>query len=197
MASHHSVQACTNVGAVTIAPSGRTGFTLMEVLVALLIGGTIISVGRTLFDSTVDAQRRLQSRVAVTAAYRAGTYEIQRAVRSGRASDSIPFAGTASEVSFAGWCQDAYGGMTRCAVRISTEPFLSITERLLTGGKHEWVADSVGGRLDFVVDAASSEPTVSTWESASATPSAIRWISRRPRVGAADTLLFEMLRSAP
>jgi len=182
---------------MTNTPSDRPGFTLMEIMVALLIGAAIITVGRTLFDTAMNAQRSLRSRVGTTGAYRVARYEIQRAIRTGRASDSIPFVGSASKVSFAGWCPDGYGGLSRCAVRISTQPFLSIIELRENGSEHEWVADSADGRLDFVVDAGGLEPTVSAWESTSIMPSAIRWISRPSRTGSSDTLLFAVLRNAP
>ena len=197
MASDDTIQAIADVNAMSTASSARGGFTLMEILVALIIGSTIIGAGRALFDITVGAQRSLQSSVSRVVTGRVAVYEIQRAVRAGRASGSAPFIGTSDEVSFESWCPDGYAGMARCAVRVSAKPNLSITEQLATGSRHSWVADSVEGRLDFVVNASSLEPTVSKWESASSTPQAIRWVSFQTHVGSGDTLLFEILRSAP
>lgn len=181
---------------MTSSRAGR-GFTLLEILVALLIGAMIIGAGRQLFDAAVDAQDRLQSAVTRTAASRAAISEIQRAVRTSRASASTPFIGSPDRVSFEGWCPDGYNGRARCVVQIFAAPMLIIDEQLMSGSHHTWIADSSGGRLDFVVDASMSKATVNEWESISSTPLAVRWVSRGTSAGATDTLLFEITRSAP
>lgn len=182
---------------MTSRQPNRHGFTLMEILVALFIGGMLISAGRMLFDTAIDAQHRLESRVSRTSARNAAISEMQRAVRTVRPLEEIPFSGNSDSVSFAGWCPDGYGGRARCRVLISAKPVLAIEEQFGGSAQQKWVADSSGGRLDFVTDAASGDETVDGWESASSAPLAIRWISLGEHGEAGDTLVFEILRSGP
>jgi prepilin-type N-terminal cleavage/methylation domain-containing protein len=122
----------------------RHGFTLVEVLAAMLIGGMVISAAAALFavlsrrDTEITAITRQQTEVA----------NMERAMRHllegplGR-GDSLPaVAGTPHDAAFRAWCETARGRLGICEVTLRLEPTPEGTQLTLvtTGAQRDSVA---------------------------------------------------------
>jgi prepilin-type N-terminal cleavage/methylation domain-containing protein len=173
------------------------GFTLMEVLIALVIGAIIIGAGSQLFATLIDARIALQSRVTYTTTSNLAVTEIERALRSARPSVTTPFIGDAGRISFESWCPDSYGGRTRCAVQVDARPTLAIIEQHSSRKTETWVGDSRAGRFDYVIDPLNNRPVLDAWKSTAASPLAVRWISEATTNLKPDTLIFAILWGDP
>lgn len=167
----------------------RPGFTLLELMVALLVGAMVLTVGRSIFDASVDMQRRVTARFADVERERVGHITIENAFATAHMTQATPFSGTAMAVSFASRCRDAYGGTVSCRVVASADPILALREERLASGTRTLAIVKANGRFEYVVDAGQSGAFVNDWSSP-VLPLAVRWI---PAAAGSDTLVFPIL----
>lgn len=167
----------------------RSGFTLLELIVAVSIGAMVLTVGRAIFDASVDMQRRFTTAFADIEAERIGRTTLANAFATAQVAVDAPLSGTASAVSFVSRCRDAYGGTVRCHVTVSADPALVLREEVRVGEARTLVVARVPGRFEYVIDAAHGGTLIREWHSTTL-PLAVRWTPLAPT---ADTLTFPIL----
>lgn len=167
----------------------RRGFTLIEVLVAVVLSGVVALLAHQLFGAAVDGGRRLRdARLALDR--RANSDQFLRAVILSLETgiDSADgFSGQPERVRFSSWLPTADGWFERRSVVLE-----------LSG--HRWVAsappeaqvdlaDSVKAlRFDYMLEMGANTRWVSAWESAVSAPLAIR--VRVDRNESVDTMIY-------
>lgn len=118
---------------------GSAGFTLVEVIVALAIGGGAVLLAASMLAVTSDQVRIVGERARTTDVSRGGERLVRRLVGQMRWSRSTePLArGSSTELRFASWCDMPAGWQERCIVEIEIPPEeergIGIRVRLSTG----------------------------------------------------------------
>lgn len=161
------------------------GFTLLEVMVALTVGGMAVAVAAALLTGLGDratelaaAARRVDRDANAEQLLRALTANLQPG------SDSAgPFRGDSRSAAFRSWCDAPSGWLERCAVRLSLAPEargLSLILRL--AGSDTTVVrmrSGIGvGRLRYLLDAANGGQWADRWSDL-VPPTAIEVIADR------------------
>jgi prepilin-type N-terminal cleavage/methylation domain-containing protein len=99
----------------------QRGFTLVELLVALVVGAIVVLGGRLMFESVADARGRLAG-AARRANDEANAEHVLRAtvgaLEVGPGMDA-QFGGDEHETRFTSWCDTPGGWKERCAVTLS------------------------------------------------------------------------------
>jgi prepilin-type N-terminal cleavage/methylation domain-containing protein len=168
----------------------RTGFTLIEVLVALTIGAVVLLGARALLDGlSTSATAALHGARAADA--RANGEWIARQVigNMALAPDTITsFAGSPREAVFSSWCPSTHGELEPCTVRLFIRG--SATADLVlsrSGGSDVTVLTGVtNARLRYLSRADNGGAWQSEWRTAIDTPLAIGVTTDR------DTLLLRV-----
>jgi prepilin-type N-terminal cleavage/methylation domain-containing protein len=165
--------------------AGSAGFTLLEVMVALTVGGMALAVAVALLAGLGDratglaaAARRVDREANAERLLRALTANLQIG------SDSTgPFRGDSRSAAFRSWCDAPSGWLERCAVRVSLEPEtrgLSLILRL-AGPDTTLIRMRSGigiGTLRYLVDAANGGRWADRW-SGMVPPAAMQVIADR------------------
>lgn len=165
---------------MTSQRSARTpkGFTLVEVLVAMVIGGMALSATAALFIDLASRDENIRD-VAVTAD-RLGNGEqlLARLLMhaDSRASGSVPLIGDSVKLKFSSWCGEAAASMRRCRVDLlittgSSAVSLVLRLALREGDSAEEVDSLVlrtasSGAIRYLADAGSGGHWVKSWEQA-------------------------------
>jgi len=101
----------------------HSGFTLIEIMVAIAIGGIVLLGARSLLEALADEEHHI-AREAATYDARANGERMLRSL-VGRmevgTTESGPFAGDPAETSFTTWCDVPAGWQERCEVTIAFE----------------------------------------------------------------------------
>jgi len=165
------------------------GFTLVEVMVALLLAGLTITLAYRTFGTVTDSEQRLV-RAARIDTRRANARRWLSDVFEGievRPTEAMGFSGRESRMQFRSWMLTPDGW---------TEPrtvVLEATERaLVVTGQHRDLVlfDSVETRFDYLVHYGVDSPWLYRWQSQVSPPLAVRIRMRRLPGGPADTLVF-------
>jgi len=101
----------------------RSGFTLVEVMVALLVGGIVLLGARVMFESLTDQAHRIAD-AAIVADREANADRELRALAGRLEVGTAPgteFAGDPASATFASWCEVPAGWLERCIVQLSIE----------------------------------------------------------------------------
>lgn len=168
---------------------GRNGFTLIEVLVALAVGGIVVVLAHRLFTGVADGARRVhEARVDLDHTQNgrrlltqlAGSLDIGREGTGG-------FDGEPERAAFSTWFLDVNGWpeSRRITLERSRDGFV------VTGlaAAPVRLADSVTrAEFDYLLDYGADAAWVRTWKSPVSAPLAIR--VRIERTGSVDTLLL-------
>jgi prepilin-type N-terminal cleavage/methylation domain-containing protein len=159
----------------------RRGFTLVELLVALLVGAITVLGARMMLEGVADSERRL-SRATQRAEREANGERVLRATVASievGTPGTLPFAGDEREANFTSWCDRAGGWQERCAATVAIAPAgvtgatsaLVLTDagagalRLRTGFTH--------GELRYLIDARDGGQWVTSWAAGVGAPLAI------------------------
>lgn len=155
----------------------RRGFTLVELLVALAIGATVLAGARGLLDGigrqasdTARAMRRDDARANARRAAR------QIAGNVALAPNGQPtFVGTPTEATFTSWCPSERGGLEPCDVRLAVvqqrdEPVLTLS---LSTGVTLVLGRGVPAGLRYLGDAADGGRWDTRWATTQTPPVAI------------------------
>lgn len=168
---------------------GRTGFTLIEVMVALVLTGVVAGLAHQIFGAVTDHTRRLrETRHGLDRRSNAHRF-LQSAFLSLEVGiDSAgAFSGQQDRVSFSSWMPTADGWLE-----------LSTVELGLDGNR--WIATSppdsnvelAGGvtalRFDYLLEPGAESAWAGEWESEVSAPLAVR--VRITRGERADTMLY-------
>jgi prepilin-type N-terminal cleavage/methylation domain-containing protein len=164
------------------------GFTLVEVLVALAVGGMVVLAAYRLFAAVLDGLERLDGARQELDRQANARFLLSRLAGSGEAGPGDDaFVGESDRVAFTSWHVDSAGRTVRWRVRILTQGEWLILE----GGPGEPVnlLDGITGlAAEYLLDQGAEERFVGEWRSEAGAPAAIRL--RLNRRGAADTLLL-------
>lgn len=175
-----------------MSPAPRRGFTLIEVLVAVVVTGTIALLAHQLFGAAVDGSRRLEE-------------TRHRLDRQGNAHDLLrdvflaldigadsagPFKGDLQRLRFSSWMPVSDGWNERRTVELALDRG-RWTAAL--GGEPRLVlvlADSVSSvGLDYLLEPGADAHWVTVWHSPVSAPLAVR-VRVTHADGACDTMLY-------
>lgn len=170
----------------------RLGFTLIEVLVALVVTATIALLAHGLFAAAADGAHRLElarRRLDRTGNARDVLREAFLALDVG-ADSAGPFEGEPHRVRFTTWLPVPGGWNERRTVVLGTRDGQWTADIGTDAGERIVLADSVTAvGLDYLLDLGAGEHWVGDWHSAVSAPLAVR--VRVTRVGgASDTSLY-------
>lgn len=101
----------------------RAGFTLVELIVALVLGVIVLLGARMILEQLADSADHTSS-AAINADRHANTERATRALfaRATAADSMFPFVGTSRMAQFSSWCNVPRGWMERCTVTIAVIP---------------------------------------------------------------------------
>lgn len=96
----------------------RDGFTLIEVLVALVIGGLVLAGMRAIFEALADSSRVAQSKTVTLDQRANGVALLYRLTERLDAATpgATPFFGTPGITEFSSWCEVPHGWLEPCRV---------------------------------------------------------------------------------
>jgi prepilin-type N-terminal cleavage/methylation domain-containing protein len=167
----------------------RRGFTLIEVLVAVVLSAVVALLAHQLFGAAVDGGRRLRD-------VRLGTDRRGNADQFLRAAflslevgiDSADgFSGKRDMVRFSTWLPTADGWLERGVVELGLDD-----DRWIASAPPQAKVELANGvtdlRFDYLLEMGADSKWVSVWESAVSAPLAIR--VRVTRRESADTMLY-------
>jgi prepilin-type N-terminal cleavage/methylation domain-containing protein len=101
----------------------RSGFTIIEVMVALAVSGIVLLGARAMLEATADQAGRI-TRAAATADRDANAERTLRALVERLEIGTVPgteFSGDPATAAFASWCDVPGGWLERCAVTLGIE----------------------------------------------------------------------------
>ncbi len=101
--------------------SAHQGFTLVEIIVAMAVGGIVVLGARQLVESLTRSTRAITEYTAVTAHEGNAERVVRELVQRVEVGLELPpFGGTATSVSFSTWCDVAGGWAERCIATLAT-----------------------------------------------------------------------------
>ena len=169
--------------------SHRTvGFTLIEVVVALVVSAIVMLGARAMLGEVGDDAHRIATETARLDAEANGERTMRALVRqldlsSGEGSQ---FAGDPRQVTFASWCEVASGWRERCAVTLTMEPLAGKSALVIRTSKGVAlvVRDRIGtGELRYLTTVTGGGEWIRVWGAGITAPLAIGVILDR------DTLI--------
>jgi len=172
----------------------RPGFTLVEILVALVVGGAAILGARSVLGALADHSDRVAA-AAATADRAANGERVLRALLGdleiGSTKD-VTFGGDEGEAQFATWCPTASGWKERCTVRLvvlqadSIGATFTVASVLSTGEILPLVERDALPKIQYLRDAANGGAWFRTWGAGITAPLAIGILTER------DTLIIRI-----
>jgi prepilin-type N-terminal cleavage/methylation domain-containing protein len=168
----------------------RAGFTLLEVLVALVIAGLVALLAHQLFGATIDGSRRVEyARRALDRRWNAQGFLRDALLGLDVGVDSTsPFEGDRNRLRFSTWLLTADGWTERRHVELvgDGEHWTAVVAPDLT----IVLADSVRSvAFDYLVEPGADAQWVSVWHSPVSAPLAVR-VRLTHAAGASDTMLY-------
>jgi prepilin-type N-terminal cleavage/methylation domain-containing protein len=169
----------------------RAGFTLLETLLALVVGSVIALLAHEIFRATVDARQHLLAASAGDDLRAQGRRWLSSAFRSARVGSEAPFDGHASEAVFTTSLLAVSGSPEPARVSLHIGP----GGLELTGGPGATIMldrSATALRLDYLLELGADARWTTAWLSPVSAPTAIRLRVRRPSTDGdtIDTLLF-------
>jgi len=101
--------------------SRRNAFTVVEVVVALLIGSIVLLGAHAMLAALTDRERSLSASAVATDRASNGVEELRSIVGQLEIDGprTRPFSGDANEVGFSSWCDTPSGWLERCDVTLA------------------------------------------------------------------------------
>lgn len=168
----------------------RRGFTLIEVIVAMVVAGLAVSTAAAIFATATDAVRQMAERSEVRMREANGR-QVLAELLAGLESDpdgDARFEGASDRMRFRTryWISSGWPEPFEVLVSVAGG---SITVNLPDGGRTT-VLDSVSeAAFDYLLTRGADSPWLAEWSSESTMPLAIRLRARRTRERT-DTLVF-------
>jgi prepilin-type N-terminal cleavage/methylation domain-containing protein len=165
------------------------GFSLIELMVALVVASVAVTVAASLFMSTTDALSAMGRRAGVDELEAAGLLWLQEGLLAAWVSTapSDRFRGDSSGMSFRAMLPGPQGWSERVPVNAVVEGGYVVVR---TGGEVHKLPDSVTfAAFDYLLEPGAESSWLDRYESLTATPLAVR-LRRRRADGPADTVLF-------
>lgn len=174
----------------------RTGFTLLEVLVAVMIAATLLLSADVVFEQMADSRtstaRSAMERDGVknaTASIRSWVRQIDVSPGNGPTSSPRSFVGDGIESRFTSWCVAPGGWERECDVSLRTvadSNSVGVVALSSAGDSATLLVRDSTVALRYLIDAADGGRWVSSWPSGPTVPLAIGIVSR------ADTVVFRV-----
>jgi len=166
----------------------RSGFTLIEVLVALALAALVALLAHRVFAAVLDGSRRVreaQAQLDHEANARRWLTAAFGSLTAGSVGGS--FDGEPGRATFGTWIPTAAGGFAPTRIALGMEDGRLVAR--VEGADSVVLADSITAvALDYLLDPGATEHWVGEWISPVSAPLAVRL--RMERAGAADTLLL-------
>ena len=173
----------------------RSGITLLEVMVALVVIGATVAVARVIAEQIVSAGQAARRSLDGRLLARARDGELRRvfALASAPVDSVAVFDGAIDDVALTTRCVDPRGfeGTCRCRLSVAAKLLADVVfERRCDAGVQPdtLVADSVGLTLLYLVDVSGGGRWIREWRKTNSLPLAIGIV----RHGAADTLIVRI-----
>jgi len=172
----------------------RSGFTLIEVIIALSLAAMVVLLAHRVFASVVEGSQRVrEARTRLDREANAGRWLTAAfgSLTVGTVGGS--FDGEPARVSFSAWLPVASGGFAPSRVALGLEEGRLVAR--LDQGDSVVLADSVASAtFDYLLEPGANERWVGEWISPVSAPVAVRLRFKRElpvgNVEAADTLLL-------
>ena len=171
--------------------SARVGFTLLEVLIATVIGTIAITAARILLEGLADRAERIVQTASESDADANGERTLRELVlRLQLGTDTtMRFMGNARVARFTSWCEVPHGWQEQCTVTLAvafhgSEPVLAAS--LSNGEILVLRRGFVSGELRYLADAAHGGSWVRAWGESITAPRALGVILD------ADTLILRI-----
>jgi prepilin-type N-terminal cleavage/methylation domain-containing protein len=170
-------------------PRRSRGFTLIEVLVALTLGGALVLAAHAVFGGASDAAAALTQRRTAHDAQMAGRAAISRAVASldPASPGAVGFDGSEHRMRFSTRERDARGRLVLRTLTVAMQD-----GRLIAAADTAVIAalpDVEEAAFDYLLTAGADARWVAGWHSPVSAPLAVRLRVQRT-AGAVDTLLL-------
>lgn len=177
--------------------SRRTGFTVLELIVALAVGGTAILGAAAVLGNVADQAERLTDEARASDAQANGE-RLLRALAASYVSGfdgGIAFAGERTAATFVSWCHVPDGWQERCRVRLvlragpSADSFSALVAELSSGSSEVLLSGLPGAgavELRYLDDPAGGGRWFHTWGAGVSAPIAIGVVT------ATDTLIVRL-----
>lgn len=109
--------------------SKRRGFTLLELMVAVVLGAGILMAGRLLLEQVTSASQTILFAQAASELRVSREQTLRELFRNLEiaTTDSVTFGGTEHDMTFTSWCDSASGLRGRCRVTLTLDSVLAMT----------------------------------------------------------------------
>jgi prepilin-type N-terminal cleavage/methylation domain-containing protein len=158
--------------------AGRDGFTLVEVLVALVIAGTVVVTVRMMLEQLADDAERLVAHAAINDTEANADRILRELVANLEVGtdDARRFAGEERATRFTSWCDVSRGWQERCTVTLAIDtqgPAPVLVASLSTGELLVVRRDFSTAALRYLGDAARGGTWLRSWGESMTAPLAI------------------------
>lgn len=170
---------------------GESGFTLLELLVAIVLAGATALLARTSWLAVTDQRARAASRETAELRSRTGRAWLRQLVGSMEgASEQSRFTGGPRSARFTAWVPTVAGWSERGDVELRVNDSAGLQVRI--GGDLLLPLDEVRreARLDYLLQLGARAAWLPEWESGATLPAAIRLRWRREAGEQVDTLVM-------
>lgn len=169
-----------------MTPPRRSGFTLLELLLALTISALVVTVAHRLFTGVTESAKRMKAdRAALDREMNGRRWLVEAFGSLDVGTESGGFAGRPDRIEFSTWQRTPHGWLTRRRVNVA----LVMDTLRLEGPVSVAIAASVSAlQVDYLLDPGANAKWVREWISPVSAPLAIRL--RLARTVGVDTLLF-------
>jgi prepilin-type N-terminal cleavage/methylation domain-containing protein len=155
----------------------RSGFTLIEVIMALVVSGIILVAARGMVEAAADDAASI-TRAAAAGDREANAEQTVRALaeRLEISSPGTSFSGEPGATSFASWCDVPAGWQERCSVTIAIEKDssgLSLNVRTSQGFQTQLRSGMKRAAIRYLVTAASGGKWIERWGDGITAPKAL------------------------
>ena len=165
----------------------RRGFSLVELMVAMVVASLVVILARAIFASAVDGIERLTDAARQMENQRLGMRWLESALLSlevgPRGSD---FEGGPDRLSFSGWTMREHGWLERERIEVEVKAgnLVAVTEH----GQQVIQPEVQSVTFDYLLEPGLDSRWVTRWISPMSAPLAVR--VRVGRTSQADTMLF-------
>jgi prepilin-type N-terminal cleavage/methylation domain-containing protein len=154
----------------------RSGFTIIELMVALALSAMVLLAGRALTEQVAEIGDTIGLNAAVADSVRARAGSLRSIVRNIEvAADSTNFSGDSRAAKFVSWCTGRDIVRERCAVTLTIDSVVTLAD---SSGSVVLLRDTVPGVFRYLGDARDGGHWYRSWGSGTLTPLAIGIVFR-------------------
>jgi prepilin-type N-terminal cleavage/methylation domain-containing protein len=141
--------------------SRRHGFTILELLVALVLSAGVLLAGRALTEQAAGVSETIAVDAAIADSARARARILRTVVRNiDIGSGTSNFSGDTRTAKFASWCSDGQVLKQHCAVTLTVDSLVTLTD---SSASRVLVRNTVPGVLRYLGDASDGGHWYRAW----------------------------------